>query len=232
MADLVQKIEKLHFTKPPVATKTDLTKPYNQGLVAHYTFQEGGGDILHDRSGYNNHGTFVSDPAWAAGRTGYALDFDGVDDYVSTPFLVNPDEENLSAFLWVNLMTKDGSIQIILQQEGDSGRSWLYRDSDNLLSFFGGSWTTSSQAIFTNTGEWHHVGLTYNGSSLLLYVDGVQSGSSTVNGEPETSGMRIGAHKSPSASLEYWNGQIENVRIYNRALTTFEVAELYQDERR
>jgi len=140
--------------------------------------------------------------------------------------ILNPATTPFTISVWARLNTKLGTAnQIILQQEGTSGRSLLYRDAatDKLGSYLGGVGTLSGTAVFADTDQWHHVCITYDSTTLKLYVDGVEDGSRTIVAESETSGFRLGAHKSPSSAYEYWDGFIDEVRIYERALSGSEV---------
>jgi len=87
-----------------------------------------------------------------------------------------------------------------------------------------------SEAIITD-GQWHHVGLVYDMNSLhrLLYVDGilVAEDASAVSGVPSDDGLYIGASKDLDAGTLF-SGFIDDVRIYNQALSTEEIAALAQ----
>lgn len=218
--------------------------PLNDGLVGWWlnTPNSQGGTVLRDLVGRND-GTLANmNPAtdWVkSNRPGGwgALDFDGSDDDVSLPAgIVNVGSEHISAFMWVNLRTKNGTgNQVLLQQTGSSGRTWLYRDISplNVLgSSIGGFPTNSVQTVFANTGEWHFVGVTYDQVTVRLYIDGMLAGSGVQTGESETGGFLIGKHKSPSTSSEEWNGPIDDLHIYNRILFGTEPWELYQLSRK
>ena len=99
---------------------------------------------------------------------------DGTDDQIRVPNFFNPSTVgDFSWFIWVRFDTKAAGTdsQVILQQEGASGRTLLRRDMssgdvDKLGSYLGGVETTSTTTPFSNTGEWHLVGLTYDGTTL------------------------------------------------------------------
>jgi RHS repeat-associated protein len=200
----------------------------DENLVAHWKLDEASGGDAQDASGNDKTGTLSGSPTpvWqpSDGRINGALEFDGVDDYVSLPNVVNPYSDSFSAFAWVRLDSYNGQgAQVILQQEGDNGRHWLTRVSNNKLMSNVGGYVESNTAVFANAnlGEWHHVGLTCNGTTLTLYIDGQENGSDTVNPDSETANMRLGAHKSHTD--KYWDGLIDEVRIYDRVLSAEEI---------
>jgi hypothetical protein len=206
-------------------------------LIAHWRLNETEGSIAHDSVGYKD-GTCHGKPVWqpVEGKIDGALRFDGADDYVSTPFILNPSEESLSAFAWI----KGGEPgQVILSQKdtvvGQStklGNSWLWADSsygrlitrimhppfDPLLS----------ESVITD-GQWHHVGLVYDISEpkRYLYVDGVKvaQDNTFVGTTGSDGGLYIGAGES-LVPTSFFSGLIDDVQIYNEALCPEEVAAL------
>jgi len=188
-------------------------------LVAHWKLDEAEGTIVHDSIG-DKHGTLNGDPVWqpTAGKVDGALQFDGVDDYVSTPFILNPADGPLSVFAWVK-----GSApgQVIISQTG--GANWLLAEpADGTLMTelrssgrFGGP--LYSQTVITD-GDWHRVGLTWDGSNRILYVDDVEVAKDTQAAlAGSTGGLYFGAAKNPTAGT-FFSGLIDDVRIYNRAI--------------
>ena len=207
---------------------------YKPEFLAYWTLDESSGVIANDAV-YSNDGTLVNGPEWqpAGGQIDGALSFDGDNDYVSLPSVFNPTDGPFSIAAWVQLDAKLGSVnQVIIQQEGTSGRTLLYRDAitDKLGSYLGGVGSLSDTAVFATTGQWHHVCVTYDGAVVEFYIDGLEDGSSSVTAETETSGFRLGAHKTPSPNSEYWSGLIDDVRIYERILSASEVLMLAGSE--
>jgi hypothetical protein len=205
--------------------------PEYQPLIAHWALDEFEGDIAYDSAG-ENPGTLYGGPAWlpAGGKLNGALQFDGVDDYVGVPFIVNPAEGVFSAFAWI----KGGEPgQVIFSQTGTDGQTWLGADSlggylvSGLAPPPAGRTVTpalESQSLITD-GQWHHVGFVWDGGYRHLYADGVDVASDTSTISPLTSsdgGMTIGAGKSLEES-SYFSGLIDDVRIYNQALDNEEI---------
>jgi hypothetical protein len=188
-------------------------------LIAYWKLDEVEGTIAADKAGTNN-GTLVGDPIWqpAGGKRGGALQLDGIDDYVKTPFVVDPAKGPFSVFSWVK---GGGPGQVILSQAG--GVNWL------MVGDPGGVLTTElkesgrkgkplvSAAVITD-GAWHRVGFVWDGSNRLLYVDDVEVAKDTQTSLAASSGgLYIGAGAS-LAPGSFWKGLLDDVRIYNQAV--------------
>jgi hypothetical protein len=119
-----------------------------------------------------------------------------------------------------------------------AGAYWINIRTDGHVragGFFGGcannrywKYFDSTRTVPTNT--WTHVASTYNGSKLTIYIDGVAAGSMNVSGttcandEP----LAVGAKNAPAKGLleAFWDGQLDDVRVYNKALTANQIANL------
>ncbi len=190
------------------------------GLVAHWKLDEIEGSIAHDSAGGKD-GTVHGDPAWQPddGIVGGALHFDGLDNYISTPFVLNPTERTFSVFAW----TKGGIPgQVVVAQENEA--DWLCTDPSHgslmtELKFpgrFGASLV--SQTVITE-GEWHRIGFVWDGSSRSLYVDGAVVAEDTQNSlGGSDGGLYIGTGGAMRPDT-FWSGLIDDVRIYNRAVS-------------
>jgi Tol biopolymer transport system component len=191
------------------------------GLIAYWKLDETEGAIAHDSVGGKD-GTLNGNPVWQpqSGRVAGALQLDGVDDCVSTSFILDPSAVGgFSVFAWV----KGGGrpAQVIISQQ--NGLNWLGTDPFN----FG--WLITdlkapigaglfSQKVITD-GEWHRVGLTWDGSNRKLYVDAVEVAKDT---QAELVGSDGGLHLGAGKGLEpgsFWSGLIDDVRVYDRAIT-------------
>ncbi len=189
------------------------------GLVAYWKLDETDGVTARDSEGGFD-GTLIGDPVWqpAGGIVRGALQLDGIDDYVGTPYVLTPSGGPFSVFAWV----KGGAGgQAILSQGTD--RNWLGTvpttgslmvelTSDVVLR------TRSAGGVVTD-GGWHNVGVSWDGSSLVLYVDDAEIGRQTYKAIPGREGgkLRIGAACDLSPGT-FWSGLIDDVRIYDRAV--------------
>ncbi len=190
------------------------------GLIAYWKLDETEGDIASD-SANDNDGTVYGDPAWQpeGGMVDGALQLDGIDDYVNTPFVLNPADGKFSVFVWI----KGGAPgQAVLSQAG--GANWLCTDSleGNLMTELKGTGRGAailpSQTIITD-GNWHRIGLVWDGSHRTLYVDDVAVAQDTqANLEGSYNGLYIGTGTAMEPG-SFWSGLIDDVRIYNRAVT-------------
>ena len=190
-------------------------------LVAHWALDETDGDIASD-SANDNDGTVYGDPAWQpdGGMVYGALQLDGIDDYVNTPFVLNPADGKFSVFVWI----KGGApAQFVLSQMG--GSNWLCTDSveGNLMTELkaygrGATGPLLSQTVITD-GNWHRIGLVWDGSQRTLYVDDIAvAQDAQPDLEASENGLYIGAG-TPMEPGSFWSGLIDDVRIYNRAVT-------------
>lgn len=205
--------------------------PNNLGLVGYWSFNEGTGLKATDFSGQGNTGTLTGGPTWAAGKLGGALRFDGTDDYVSVgapsslavtnAFSISAwvKSSNLSGRRGVVSKVATGSDYIIIETNEST-----FRVLAGNLS--GTSTALSSGAIDTN---WHHVVFKYDGTTSSLYVDGTFVTSATVNLSPygwnTGGGWVLGGNESGFVS--YYDGSLDDIRIYNRALGANEITKLY-----
>ncbi|MCM3748836.1 hypothetical protein M3223_15895 [Paenibacillus pasadenensis] len=202
--------------------------PADPSLKGHWKFDETSGTAAADASNNSATGTLLNGSAWTtAGKTQGALQLDGVDDYVQLPNVVNPGTTSFTAAAWVKLETSLGQTQTILQQEGTNGRGWLFRRADGkLASFLGGTATVSTGTIPAD-GSWHHTALTYDAGTVKLYLDGQLVATAARTAVSSTDALRVGRHKTPDLNNEEWDGAMDNVRIYNRALSGTEINDLF-----
>jgi Concanavalin A-like lectin/glucanases superfamily len=119
-----------------------------------------------------------------------------------------------------------------------AGAYWLNIRTNGLIragGFFGAcansaNWKFLDSTIAVPTNTWAAVAATYNGSKLQLYVNGVAAGSMVVGGTTcaNNEPLAVGAKNAPSKGLleAFWDGQLDDVRIYNKALTAKQIAAL------
>ena len=198
------------------------------GLVAAYTFAEGTGTTTADASGNSNAGTLAGGTAWsAAGRFGKALSFDGVNDLVSVPDAASLDlTTGMTIEAWVNPSALSGWRTVALKAIPAGLAYALYahdgapRPAGTVNTGGADQSAIGTAALPLNT--WTHLAVTFGAGTLRLYVNGVQVGTQVVSGSLVTSAnpLTIGGNGVWS---EWFAGLIDEVRIYNRALTQAEI---------
>ncbi len=204
-----------------------LSSVCSAGLVAHWAFDEGSGSTAGDSSGNDYTGMLNGSPAWVAGKVGGALRFDGSNDYVSTSqSLLN----NLSEFTlacWVNADVYTNKVGFVGQNDctefgfnGSDLRCWNTSVNGRVT----GTWTHG-------TGSWHHVAVTGDSSGMNLYIDGkFFAGPSAAPGGnfgSSSDPVRIGGGGIWGPSGDYFDGIIDEVYIYDHALSQTEIEALY-----
>jgi hypothetical protein len=188
-------------------------------LVARWKLDESEGIFAQDDIGYND-ANVVGDPIWQPnkGQVAGALEFDGIDDYITTDFVLNPADGPFSAFAWI----KGGAPgQVVVSQQAMA--NWLTIDADGNLMTELKCAGRSAGPLFSETiitdGQWHRIGLVWDGSHRILYVDDIAVAEDTqVNPHSSDSGLYIGCGKTMEPGT-YWSGLIDDVRIYNRVVS-------------
>jgi len=203
---------------------------FQSDLVAYWKFDEGTGITASDSSGNGNHGTLVNGPQWSTGIAGKALYFNGSNNNVLVPDSNSLDltgPYTLSA--WVNPATPFADFRSILVK---NYRYYLYSsvvgycgDGTPLGGFSGVDNNIVCDSISIPANTWTNISLAYDGLTLTLYRNGVSVASSTASEQisPTPGTLQIGA----SEYGEFFKGLIDEVRVYNRALTSSEIQSIY-----
>ena len=179
-----------------------------------------------DQSQNGNNGTIYG-ATWTAGRVGQALSFDGDDDYVDCGAGTSLDiTDAITIEAWVKWGGSTGTFQSIV---GKENAYTLYSNNNNKLDLwlYQGGWTkvTSTTTLTTNT--WQHVTATYNGSSSgEIYLNGTSIKQSDVSGNIGISVYSLSIGDKSSVGFSF-KGSIDEVRIYNRALSAEEIRQRY-----
>ncbi|QLH78434.1 hypothetical protein HZS55_14515 [Halosimplex rubrum] len=198
-------------------------------LVGSWSFDSGSGDTAADGAGGND-GTLVGDPEWVTGTVGSALAFDGSDDYVDTNANVLDTTEDYSVAAWVKLDDASGFQTAVSQVMGDGAAFFLqYLGTEEKFAFsFSGGRAFGGPTV--ESGQWYHVvGVhdTYEGRAKL-YVDGERV--AAINREPTTSNgdLLVGRATVGGNPVDFWNGTIDEVRVYQSSLDDAAVRDLYE----
>lgn len=222
----------LGYAMQVTITAAPVVFPPTQGLIGYWNFDEGSGSIAHDTSGSGYSGK-VTGATWTAGRINSALSFNGTTDNVATPNILLANAFSICA--WVNpAVTSEGRYATIAQTHF-SGGLYLGTDASGARYKFvvntGLGTTGSCGARYgcaqggTITSGWHLVTGTFDGATAKLYVDNAVVASDTFTAPPPTSyHLHIGGTGSNGYA---WNGAMDEVRLYNRALTDAEVSDIF-----
>jgi hypothetical protein len=214
---------------PSVASFVRVAAPSNPtsgGLVAAYGFNEGTGTTVADSSAVSGPGT-ISGATWTtAGKFGSALSFDGTTSWVTIADSASLHlTTGMTLEAWVNPTALSGWRSALLK-EITGGLTWgLYANNNTpnpAVTVRIGTDQTASGTAALALNTWSHLAASYDGAQLRLYVNGVQVGSRAQTGSMavSTGPLRIGGN---SVWGEYFAGLIDEVRIYNRALTAAEI---------
>ncbi|MDS4028186.1 MAG: LamG-like jellyroll fold domain-containing protein [Candidatus Contendobacter sp.] len=221
---------------PPV-----VTSPQN-GLVAAYGFEETSGNTAVDASGQSNHGT-INGATRTAGKFGQALSFNGSSNWVAIPDADSLDlTTSMTLEAWVYPKNLADRRPILAKQgttNGAPSRGFMlsagdYSGSGKVETEVFKNESSSSSLISNtalNTSGWQHVALVYQyvadgTSKMTVYINGVASGSNNAavgslqkNAQP----LDLGRYFYNSSYARYFNGLIDEVRVYNRALNASEI---------
>jgi hypothetical protein len=193
-------------------------------LVGYWTFDEGTGTTAWDYSGNNAAGSWSGNAAYSAGKVGgWAGSFNGATSINVTSSISVPNDKTFVA--WINI-TSSSVRNSILGTNGPNGYNGFYVESTGLLSFIpdnvAGYHSLPSPAVSIST--WHFVALTTSGSNITLFLDGNSSAFVVSYPLSVTGAIKIGARGDYNGPL---SGLIDDVRIYNRALSAAEISALY-----
>jgi hypothetical protein len=218
-----QQVADLYNAGATTANPTIKTVSRN-GLVGYWSLDDGTSTQATDFSGNGNTGTLTNGPTWVQGKRGKAVSFDGTDDYLDlgTPSASAFGTGDFTLSLWAKTSTSNF---LTLMGSFNNG-PWYLSVGDGsapgVLQFYDGNYIKST--ITWNDGAWHLLTVKRSSGNLYLYIDGVSAASpvaSSVN--YAAAATRIGA--IPNGY--YFNGSIDEVRIYNRALSAEEIQLLY-----
>ena len=202
----------------------------SQGLVGAYGFNEASGSTVTDASTAGNNGTISGTSAptrTTAGRFGGALTFDGVNDWVTVPDASSLDLTNaMTVEAWVRPTALSNWRTVLIKEHGGESTYSLWASEGSrpeVAAFNGSTYAEAPGTAALPLNTWSHIAGTLSGGTLRFYLNGTQVGSVPASGTmPNSSGpLRIGGN---AIWPEWFAGQIDEVRVYNRALSQSEIA--------
>jgi len=207
---------------------------FGAGLLGHWTFDEGAGDVAQDSSG-NNNGALQGNPAWVAGSSGgTAVNFDDSDDIIIIEDNPSLDiEDALTISLWVNTANVVSPNHMVTKQPSGTAPdnypgNYEFRVKDNTIQFLHQTSESTDYNLYISTsfitaGEWHHAAVSVEeGGMVEFYLDGISAGGTPqlgVFGVLNDESLRIGGRKDD----HFFNGILDDVYIYDRVLAPSQI---------
>ena len=202
------------------------------GLLGYWPFDEDAGNVAHDASG-NGHNANLTNTTWNTGIFNFALGFNGSNSLALTSAIPFINAFSISA--WVNpAVTSQASYARIAETQVSSGLYLGVESTGTMYQFVvnGGTGATGTCGVQYGCAEggsvtagWHLVSGTYDGTTTILYVDGAMVASDTAQAPSNASLPLYIGQAAVSGSV--WNGLVDDLRLYSRALTASEISTLF-----
>lgn len=222
-------------TKPLAGLKINRGHRLSQNLVGWWVFNDGAGAILTDYTVHRNGGTLINmnlATAWVGSPLGGAIDFDGVNDYIT---IANQDVLNFGAgvlftvSLWLKVRDVSVDKTVITKQAADgynfrftTGGGWFARiDAPSLVD-------TPVNANLSD-GRWHHVVFGRDAVRHFVYVDGLFDNAvadTSLGATTNTASLFFG---SAAGVANFFDGVLDDIRMWNSALNSDEIQQLFTD---
>jgi len=243
LASVVAALAVLGVSAPGPAAGVGPPAP-TQGLVMHYAFESLTNGVVTDSAGNALDGHVVAasgSPSLVTSLAGYgkAVQLTGAShQWVDVPLLpvLDVDHYTLSAWVRYTGVQNDKTLERweVLEK---AGAYWMNVRTNGLVrvgGFYGGctnpAWQNFDSTRALKVNVWRHVATTYDGVRLRVYIDGKAAGSKAITGRTCVSGqpLAVGAKNAPAKGLNeaFWDGRLDDVRIYNRALSVAEIGQL------
>jgi uncharacterized repeat protein (TIGR01451 family) len=207
-------------------------------LVGCWQMEENGGLVLEDGSSYVNNATLFGAPAWATGKVGsYAIDLNGTSQYALVSDNSSLDiADQITIMAWIRpeqYATQDlikkatqGSVNgyelTLATTKSDASSQRVFFRINQVLK--GDTYRINADTMYPIDGTWMHVAATYDGTTMRLYVNGVEESTLTLPAgtkiELNDVPLSIGAQSTPT---RYYKGWIDDARVYRRALSPKEI---------
>ena len=213
---------------------SNVARNFNEGLIAYYPL-DGNAD---DLSGNNNNGTIMGGVTSSTDRIGNAnsaMQFNGIDGYIEIPnssTLQSPTSAiTIASWLYVESFPGLQALGIVEKTNsnnsyGQYGLSYQTWSNDGLYFYHSNGNQGSYAPITLDFSRWYFVAITYDGTTAITYLDGIPIASQNVPGPivPDDNPLTLGL-ETPGQT-EYLHGKLDEVRIYNRALSQQEILSL------
>ncbi|MHC4116094.1 MAG: LamG-like jellyroll fold domain-containing protein [Planctomycetota bacterium] len=202
-------------------------------LIGWWKFDEGAGTVALDMSGHGNHGELRGDPEWIEGQDGGALDFDGIGDFVFTgksasDLGIEADKpKSVAAWVYTRSFNSGGIFDVGARS---GGQDFCLRTLGGVNDWRTQYWGGANDHDFTLTSQnvWVHFTLVYSGTQSTVYANGA-----SVSSEPRTLNTSTANPFQIACygwQANYFDGIIDDVRLYNKALTVEEITQIMRGD--
>jgi hypothetical protein len=197
-------------------------------LMAHWKLDDAPGDGALDSSGRGHHAACTSCPALVPGKLGMGYRFDQALDRI----LIVPDHPDFRGPYtiagWIRPSATIDQIALLSKPFGTgSGNSWqLEVLEDDRVSLSGGEPHTLASPAAIPADEWRHVAGTWDGTTKRLFIGGVQVAQAAATVAYDGHDVYLGGDQNGGTEVLHWDGVLDDLRVYNRALSAGELAEL------
>jgi len=232
----ISSLSLLSIPVPPVSADAGSTRVMcenDPSLVGCWRMEEGSGTLLQDGGALPfNDGTLINGPTWVAGKIGSsALSFDrALSQNVVVPHEVGLNLTQLTVAAWINPASPGATQDLVKKLTGNAGfefslSSPTAASAQKVFLRLNNTARIDSTMVYPIDGTWIHAAATYDGVNLRLYINGIENATPVAYAGPiaaNTSDLTIGG-----IATRYYKGQMDDVRIYNRALSAAEITQLY-----
>ena len=235
-------IKNLYQNSKYTQVNTPQNNKLTDGLVGYWTFngQDMTSTTALDVSGNGNNGTLANSPQTTIGKVGQGIKFDGVNDYIQIPSNLSLTTGDFTINTWLKYGPGGGNSREIFSMYIDPGQLLLYMEGgDDFLYFYMEDTDGDTISVVDTTertdNEWHMVSVMREGTTIKFFLDGVSVGTndaSSIDTLPNCTSLFIGAIDygggcGTSPSSFFYDGYMDEFRVYDRALTSTEVTRLY-----
>ena len=214
---------------------------FTSGLVGYWKFDDGSGTTAVDSSGNGNNGTLNGGPTWTTGRINDALSFNGSSSEVDINKNVLNTAGDYTVAAWVQLNNASNWASAVSQDGTNVSGFFLQYTNPNMpnggrfaFSLINADSTqgTTTRAISPfnpSTGIWYHLAGVHDSTNnqIKLYVNGTLVDTQSVGAAWNASGETVVGRARFNGPVDFWPGLIDDVRVYNRILSSQDVADLY-----
>ncbi len=207
-------------------------------LIGYWPMDEGTGTVAYDVSGNGNNGTLSRTatgtlPTWVGGKFGSSVQLNGSNNWIdcgNAPIFDLTSQVTLAAWVYPARAAATGHECYITKGDLTYTLKEASTSGNVEMNIYNAGWHTATLTGRTaaDNNTWYHLAGTFDGSNIKLYLNGAVAATTAWSGTIATSttNVCIGRDGAPSAGQRYYSGRIDDVRIYNRALTETEVAGL------